>query len=276
MEQELSQARGELRQAQQELAQARQSSPWERLEQLERDLAAAQRAVQELRTQMTATERPTRPGTGRGPAVVAAMLGLVAVGASAALFLVVRSSSPPVVHAVPAPPAPVPTPLPGPGTAVGDAPAPELPAKVRVTARWGGAITSSSGLGLAPGTPCTVDATLVGAPPSLSVDTLEVRCGSRRLYGSSDELNGVSMTSSGAAERTRAGAGGSDAKAYEMVYQDTGDRSGARSQILLRTELQQARIWSEGLPGFEAKLRLDRLSSDPAAPVTSGRSPRPR
>jgi len=72
MEQELSQARGELRQAQQELAQARQSSPWERLEQLERDLAAAQRAVQELRTQMTATERPTRPGTGRGPAVGAA------------------------------------------------------------------------------------------------------------------------------------------------------------------------------------------------------------
>lgn len=285
MEQELGQVRGELSRAQQELEQARQRTPWERVEQLERDLAAAQQAVRELRTQMTATTRPPAPAAGRGPVVAAAAVGLALIGAGAAVFLVSKPAPP--VRVAPPPPIPVATPQPRDvaggvvgGVAGGVDPSVDAPIKEeRVTARWGGAITSSSGLGLAAGTRCQVEAELLrteGGETKISVESLAVRCGGKQLYSSRDELNGVSMTSAGVTEEKRPT---SDGPAYAILYQDTGDRTGARSQINLRTDIGQAKIWNDGLQEFEARLRLDRLSGGPGAagaPVTSGKSPLPR
>jgi hypothetical protein len=261
LEQDLGQARGELTRAQDALRQAQQSTPWERIEQLERDLAAAQQTLHDIRAQMAATERPPPKAHTRAAAMVAILV--LAMGAGAAAFVARRPA--PVIVQAPVPPRPQPAP-PAFEVETGVAPAPPPPAPMQrlFSARWTGSIAGASGAALKQGAACAVEATVMSTGTDLSVHALEVRCGDSTLYRSKDELNGISMTSS---EVTAVTAPSSDGTAYTLRYDDTGDRTGARSQISLSTTDGEARIWRATVPVFDVRLKLDRLSSSAAGTV---------
>ncbi|EYF05178.1 hypothetical protein [Chondromyces apiculatus] len=259
LEQELGHVRSELAQTQETLRQTQQSTPWERLEQLERDLATAQRALHDLKGQMASTARP--PPRSSGPAIAAAVVGLVLVGAASSMIFVARRASPPpppVVHTAPPPTYHEQPTHQQPSTGVvphGTTPA---PAPERITATWKGALVSQSGLGVRPGAACAVEATLVRnhGETEHSVDTLGVQCGGVSVYRSTDELNGISMNRSGVREES-----GASGKAYLVVYDDTGDRTGARAQISLSSAAGEAHVWRATVPNLDVRIRLDHLSS---------------
>jgi hypothetical protein len=263
LEQELGQARDELTRAQEALQNAQQTTPWERIEQLERDLTAAQQALRDIRAQMATTERPP-PRPNATAAIVAAMVTFVLVGAATAAFFLVRRPSTVIVEA-PVPPRPRPAP-PALEVQTGAVPAPTPPPPLHrlFPARWTGSVASAAGAALKQADACTVEATVMSAGEELSVNAVEVRCGDQTLYRSSDELNGISMTSSAVTAETTPS---SDGTAYTLRYDDMGDRTGARSQISLSTADRQARIWRTTVPAFDVRLKLDRLSSTAAGPI---------
>ncbi|AKT41791.1 hypothetical protein [Chondromyces crocatus] len=261
LEQQLTEVRGELQQTRSALHHAQQSTPWERLEQLERDLATAQKAVLELRGQMSSTVRPAPRAN--GAAVAAGMVALILAGTGTALILAARAgnSEPPPRRTTVTWPPPTPaaqTPLAG---ATGKVPSAVTPAPERIEARWNGQVVSASGLKLAPGTACSAEATLLDTHEqgALGVDALTVRCGGQDVYRSSDDLNGISMLRSGASTQESEGR-----KSYTLVYDDTGDRTGDRNQISLSTSGREARIWRATVPTFDLRLRLEPLASGTA------------
>lgn len=257
LEQELAQVRGELADAQGALQRSQQGDPMERIEQLERDLAAAQRALGEIRAQVASTERPP-PRPMNGAAVVAAVMGLIVVGSGASMFLIARTAAPPPPPTIRVAPPPAPAPAPQP-----EAPRPveQAPEEVTfVTAHWEGSVVSAAGLDLKAGAPCSAEATLARAGEAVEVRGLTVRCGGVDLYRSADELNGISMNRAAVTHEA-----GPEGTRYALIYDDTGDRTGPRSQISLGTAAGEARVWRATVPSFDVKLRLKRLSSPPEA-----------
>lgn len=134
LEQELAEVRGELADAQGALDRARQSDQMERIEQLERDLAAAQRALGEIRARVAPTQRPPPPRQVSGAAVVASVMGLILVGAGAGMFLLTRSAAPPPPPRIEIAPPPALEPQP-------EAPPPQEPAPVAIPAESPGFLT---------------------------------------------------------------------------------------------------------------------------------------
>ncbi|HSO00477.1 MAG TPA: hypothetical protein VLS89_19430 [Candidatus Nanopelagicales bacterium] len=258
LEQDLGQVRGELREAQQALDAAQRATPRERLEQLERDLAAAQRGLRDLKGQMAATERPPPPSR-IGALVAATTVGLTLLGAGTALVLM----RPSPVHV--AEPVQVEEPAQVEEPQIPAAPAAER-ARDRFEARWEGSVVSASGVNLRAGSPCVAEARLASTQgeEAIEVEGLTVRCGGVDLYRSSDELNGVSMLRSGAAMAA-------DGKGYALIYDDTGDRTGDRSQVSLGSAAGEARVWRATVPSFDVRIKLSRtsMSTPPGAAAPS-------
>ena len=169
----------------------------------------------------------------------------------------VAASTPVAVTQEPPPPAPVPVSVTPP-----DPPAPvvETPKSRAVTAVWAGRGTRSSGsVGLAPGSPCTVTAELDSTGPEIHENGLVVACGGKRLYSSQDALSGMSMMRSGAREELGPDEG---TTLYAIAYEDTGPRSGARSQLSILNA--KGEVWSDSAPSFRVAFTLPNNS----APVT--------
>lgn len=242
----------------------------ERMRATEASLDASRREIARLRAEVERLRPTQKPPQNRGlglliGAGIAVMLA--AFGASFAL----RGRDAPS----PSPPATSEWPLPAPVTAVPwtkqPEPTPEPPEPPRAAtpprpaaartanAEWTATITRSQGAAPPVGTSCKVSASLAGDGSQAGVGELEVSCGTKFLYRSTDEFSGMSSTASDVTEGPGEGAG---TLVHTIMFQDQGTRSGARSQISLDSGQQTAAVWSDNVPTFRVELRLSRWSQE--------------
>ncbi|KYF65793.1 hypothetical protein [Sorangium cellulosum] len=225
-----------------------------RVEQLERQMADARRVLDQLGRELDAVRG--RPRRSLVAPVLAMIAGLGICGAVLGHLLLRPASEAPADGAlqpvlVPAPPpeptsmAPEPAPAP-------PAPAPERPLRT-ATATWQAAVARATGLPLAAGAPCTVTAELASAGDDIRVPSLQVVCGGKPIYRSSDPLNGMSMFSSGVEEDSGAEPG---TQVYAISYQDKGTRAGERAEVSLDSIRRAGAVWSDAAPAYRVELTL--------------------
>jgi len=230
----------------------------ERMRATEQALEASKREIQRLKAELDRL-RPKQPGddqTGRLRLIigVGAVVMIAAFGTAYSLRGGVKPapsnepvSAPQIPVQKPEPPPEPPTPQP--------APAPAQPAKpVRTAhAEWSATVKSSQGAGPAAGTACTIVAELQGDGEDAGVQDLEVVCGSKFLYRSTDPINGMSTRSSGADEVAGKSPG---TLRYTVMLEDQGTRSG-RAQISLDSKQRTAVVWTENVPTYRVELAVE-------------------
>lgn len=238
----------------------------EQVDSLQRELAAAQGEAErakrleaeldQTRAQLdriageVARMRPSAPR--RGPIVAVAVAGVVAAGAAAAV-LVVRA--PPRPTPAPAASTAPPPPRCSPGDPLCDPPrsAPTVAATTATPAapakrvHWKATVSKSKGQPLARGARCEIVAELRGQGQSAEIDDVEIRCGDRALYRSSDGLAGMASIGWDIGE---------SAGAPTLVYNDQGTRTGPRTQASINTPAGVAAAWADTLPDFRVELAI--------------------
>jgi len=259
-----------LGEAQKELSDARANEHKQaRVEEIERRMREAERDLRMLSAELAAVRGVTpRPQGNKGTLVfvaAGAVLGLAPVAATAAFLLIGRPAPTPPPRVVQQPEEPAVVNAPVPPTPEPPAPIPPPPtAKRQVTASWKGKVTRATGLGIAPGAACEITAKLEGNGQDGKVTALDVLCGGKPLYRSSDRLEGMSMNSAGFAEIAGKEAG---TLVYAIKYTDTGSRAGPRTQASLDTTQSVGAAWSEVVPAF----RVDFSVAQESAPVRGER-----
>jgi hypothetical protein len=222
-------------------------------------LEASKREVQWLRGELARTQPAGRPQKGRGPGlIIGAGLAVMAVAFGAAMVLRARPHAPVVIEVPqspkpwaepPEPPEPAPKPVAAPPR-----PAPPKPAAVRRQyAEWSATIAAAQGSAPPPGTACKILAELTGDGAQIGVGEVEVSCGAKFLYRSTDTFSGMSNNGSDATEEPGKSAG---TLRHTLVVTDQGTRTG-RSQISLDTAQRTGTIWSDNVPLFRATLRME-------------------
>jgi len=249
-----------------EAALATAQAEVERMRATEAALDAAKREIEQLRNEVGRLPRnqARTPQQGGGKMLVG--LGVLTVlGAVCAAFVLLRGGSvttpgpaapepPPAATTVvvadpPASEPPPPPPAPRPAT-------PPAPAVTRRTAHAEWAATVVRSQGAAPGGACKVAADLAGDGARAGVREVEVSCGARVLYRSTDHFSGVSNNASDVTEVAGKVAG---TLRHTLLFQDQGTRSG-RAQISLDTNQRSAVVWSDNVPTFRVELRMEPLS----------------
>ncbi|WP_433932187.1 hypothetical protein AB3662_46980 [Sorangium cellulosum] len=225
-----------------------------RVEQLERQMADARRVLDQLGRELDAVRG--RPRRSLFAPVLAMIAGLGICGAVLGHVLLRPASEAPVDEAPQ--PVPVPAPLPEPTSMAPEpAPAPPAPAPERplrtATATWQAAVARATGLPLAAGTRCTVEAELASSGDDIRVPSLQVVCGGKPIYRSSDALNGMSMFSSGVEEDSGAEPG---TQVYAISYQDKGSRAGERAEVSLDSTRRAGAVWSDSAPAYRVELTV--------------------
>jgi hypothetical protein len=235
-----------------EIATARAEN--ERMRATESALAAAQRENEKLRAEVRRLQpRGNRPSA--WPIAGLVVCGVAVCAGGAALTLLTRSMhQPPVVVEQPGGderPA---------ATAVeGPAPKPERePSPRATTVQWEARVRKSDGLAFPVGTACTVRATLRTDGAKGRSPDVEIACGGKSLYRSTDQLEGQSSMSYAEGEVP-----GPEAGSYRatLQYQDQGPRTGARTQASLSTTDRVAIVWKDTAPSYRVELEVDELSS---------------
>lgn len=232
----------------------------ERMRATEAALEASKREVQRLRAEVERL-RPSRdrsPQNGRLWALIGGG-SLVMIAAFGAAFLLRAGPREP-----PKPPVPqfpvtndVPSPVPEePQVAEPPRPAPPpKPAKPSRSAHaeWNATVKSIQGSGPPAGASCKILAELSGNGSGAGVSDLEVVCGTRFLYRSTDPFSGVSNNGNNVGESAGKAAG---TQRYTLMLQDQGTRSG-RAQISLDTAQRSGVIWSDNVPTFRVELAME-------------------
>lgn len=245
----------EAKQAQQDDAAKRA-----RIEQIEAQMRQTEENLRNMRAELASMGAPQKPQKNLVP-LFAAMGLMVLAGAVAAVFLVRAPGPRPPQVVVETPHIPA-TP------AVTQAPIPEIPADDplkpapfparQAKVQWTGQVTRATGLGLASGSKCTIDATLESTGEKQQVPELSVKCGDKTVYDSKDRLEGMSMNSAGMAEEPGKESG---TFAYAVSYSDTGARSGPRTQVTIDTSQKQGIVWSDVIPAFRVEFSVPALSA---------------
>ncbi|WP_437278641.1 hypothetical protein WME90_46775 [Sorangium sp. So ce375] len=248
----------ELAAARKQLDEHRDGDRAARVEQLERQMAEARRVLDQLGRELDAVRGRPRRSSAAPLLAMMAGLGLCAMVASYLLArpgremmaVVQQPAAPPPPLPLPAEPAPAPEPapaLPEPAT-----PAPEAPSRT-ATATWNAAVTRATGLPLAAGAACTVEAELASSGGDIRVPALQVVCGGKPIYRSSDPLNGMSMFSSGVEEDSGTAAG---TYAYAISYEDKGSRAGDRAEVSLDSVRRTGAVWRDSAPAYRVEFML--------------------
>ncbi|MRG91883.1 hypothetical protein [Polyangium spumosum] len=251
--------RGRIQGLEQDLDEARRSQQTAeekraRIAQIEGRMREAEVDLKAMRSELAAL-RGAPPPRKNSPVLFFVLAGgVAALGAAVSVVYLVASPPPPPARVVVEPPI-------ADGTIIDDERAPVPPKKTEappaparsVAARWEGKVVRATGIALAPGASCAVDATLEMKNEKSRVAKLLVTCGGRPVYRSTDTLEGTSMYSSGFAEQPGKEAG---TFTYAMRYSDIGARSGPRTQISLDSTQGQAAVWSEVVPIFRVEFKL--------------------
>lgn len=237
----------------------------ERMRATEAALETSKREIQRLRSEVERLRPTQRPTQNRGLGLVIAggsVVMMTAFGAALTLRgrdapapVVVEAPTPTAATAVPSPKEPEPAPRP--------AEPPRRPTPRRAVAsrsahaEWTATVAQSQG-GPPVGTACKILAELAGDGSGAHVGELEVTCGTKFLYRSTDSFNGMSNNGSDATEEPGTAAG---TLRHAITYQDQGTRSG-RSQISLDTAQRTGVVWSDNVPTFRVELRIVPWSAD--------------
>lgn len=206
---------------------------------------------------------PRRPAEGNAAAIVVPMLviGTIALGAVAGVLLFRKASpkKPVPVAMFPRDPYPAgstpsadPTaPLAPTGSAERDPPS----APRQVVAHWSARVTRATGSSLHVGSACSVDATIEARDGKSKIVLLDVACGggAKPLYRSSDKTSGMSMTTTGIQEELGEQPG---TTRYALHFEDTGARTGARSQVSINTLKSVVEVWSDSAPSFRVGMSV--------------------
>lgn len=232
--------------------------------------------IQSARAALAVLDGKAPPPRGRmlrGAIGVTAALTL-AVGASAGLFVAHRASpiqqAPPAQTAAPLEtPPPVETAAPEATAEVATAevvtaPTPQAPAAPEAgpaqsaTLLWHGDVASVHGRGPPRGAACSLRAEVSRRGEQLAVNGVQLMCGVKKLYDSSDELNGMSSLSYAVTEAPALRRPG--ALRYALRYLDQGARTGERAQIALDTRAHEATVVNEAPPASRILVRLEEFS----------------
>ncbi|APR81694.1 Hypothetical protein A7982_07043 [Minicystis rosea] len=248
----------ELGDAKRELDAQRNDDRKARIAQVEKQMADAQRLLQQLGQELGELKGAPKP---RSSTPVLLTITLVMIGSMVSGFLFfVRSAPPPprIPENVPLEPV-----EPVAKQAAPSKPAPPQPTAStrRVHAAWTGKVTKSTGSGPAPGTPCTIEATLRNPKGAVDAADLTVACGGKMLYRSTDPLEGMSMNGSQGEEQAGTNPG---TFVYSLAYDDKGTRSGARNEVSLDTKAGVGAVWRTSVPAFHVEFSVTAQS----APVT--------
>lgn len=229
-----------------------------RIEQIEARMRETEENLRAMRAELGALGVVSQPKKNVVP-VFAGMGAAVALVAVIGGFFLARAPQPMPVQAphIRQQPAAEPVPLPPPEVPADEPLKPPAPAR-QVKAQWAGKITRAQGLAGGPGAPCVIDATLESAGDKARVEALSVKCGDKFVYQSTDQLEGMSMNGYGMAEEPGKEAG---TFVYAVSYNDTGARSGPRTQISIDTTHGQGAVWSEVVPIFRVEFSVPTLSA---------------
>ncbi|WP_437975728.1 hypothetical protein WMF11_49235 [Sorangium sp. So ce295] len=244
--------------ARKELAEHRDDDRAARVEQIERQMAEARRVLDQLGRELAAVRGRPKRSSAVPLLVTMAGVGLCAMIASYLLArparetmaIVQQPALPPPAPPPPEPPAPVPEPAQAPPQPA--PPARQAPSRT-ATATWKAAVTRATGLPLAAGATCTVEAELASSGDDIRVPALRVLCGGKPIYRSSDPLNGMSMFSSGVEEDSGPEPG---TYAYALSYQDKGSRAGERAEVSLDSIRKAGAVWRDSAPAYRVELML--------------------
>lgn len=231
--------------ANRELEERRRAEDPARLAELEKQLAEARRKLDDVGGELARLRGTRRPGN-----VLTVVVGVVTIAGGVLGFALFAARRPPPIAPPPSRGLPVeeaPKPI-----ATTPPPAPVVPG-LQAKARWTGSVTRATGLALAPGTACVLDATLEGGARGIVAKELSVSCGGKVLYRSTDKLEGMSMNSSGTAEEPGPSAG---TQVYQLAYHDKGTRTGARNEISLDTESKTGAVWRDSAPMWRVELSI--------------------
>lgn len=254
--------RGRVEGLEQELEDARRSQMDEaakraRIEQIEARMRETEANMNEMRRELGALRG--KPSAKKNLMPLWIGIAMVFLGAIVSGFLLARAPAPPppyveraVATVVPVPEAP-----PNPEIPTED-PLKTLKSVRKAKAQWTGKVSRINALGLAPGAPCLIDATLESEGGKQRVSHMTVKCADKVIYNSTDKLEGMAMMSSGMAEEPGKQAG---TFVYAVSFNDTGSRSGPRAQISLDTTHQQGSVWSEVVPIFRVDFSIGKLSA---------------
>lgn len=251
----------------------------ERMAELEQGVGTMQERLDAMRAELAGLRPPPAPASPKTPTrsaaiMIAVGLGVVVVmmGVGVTLTLSGESSVPPIAIAPPPPvvpplPPPVAPPPPAEEPLVDDSVPAAEPRLFEVPFK--GAVTQASAAGLARGTACTILAKIRANPPGdarPSVTGLEVACGGRSLYRSTDALEGMSSLSYSAIEMPGPAPGQS---VFSLYYTDQGPRTGARSQLSLSSRRGLGVVSRETVPAWKINFSLQSTSA-PVAPTNAG------
>ncbi|WP_437914099.1 hypothetical protein WME73_48905 [Sorangium sp. So ce302] len=244
--------------ARKELEEHRDDDRAARVEQIERQMAEARRVLDQLGRELAAVRGRPKRSSAVPLLVTMAGVGLCAMIASYLLArparetmaIVQQPALPPPAPPLPELPAPVPEPAQAPPEPA--APAREAPART-ATATWRAAVTRATGLPLAAGAACTVEAELASSGDDIRVPALRVLCGGKPIYRSSDPLNGMSMFSSGVEEDSGPEPG---TYVYALSYQDKGSRAGERAEVSLDSIRKAGAVWRDSAPAYRVEFTL--------------------
>ncbi|WP_441289821.1 hypothetical protein ACSRUE_03800 [Sorangium sp. KYC3313] len=244
--------------ARRELEEHRDDDRAARVEQIERQMAEARRVLDQLGRELAAVRGQPKRSSAVPLLVTMAGVGLCAMVASYLLArparetmaIVQQPAVPPPAPPLPELPAPVPEPAQAPPEPA--APAREAPSRT-ATATWRATVTRATGLPLAAGAACTVEAELASSGDDIRVPALRVLCGGKPIYRSSDPLNGMSMFSAGVEEDSGPQPG---TYAYALSYQDKGSRAGERAEVSLDSIRKAGAVWRDSVPAYRVEFTL--------------------
>ncbi|WP_437743189.1 hypothetical protein WMF39_48085 [Sorangium sp. So ce1504] len=244
--------------ARKELEEHRDDDRAARVEQIERQMAEARRVLDQLGRELAAVRGRPKRSSAVPLLVTMAGVGLCAMIASYLLArparetmaIVQQPALPPPAPPLPELPAPVPEPAQAPPEPA--APAREAPSRT-ATATWRATVTRATGLPLAAGAACTVEAELASSGDDIRVPALRILCGGKPIYRSSDPLNGMSMFSSGVEEDSGPEPG---TYVYALSYQDKGSRAGERAEVSLDSIRKAGAVWRDSAPAYRVEFTL--------------------
>jgi hypothetical protein len=127
-----------------------------------------------------------------------------------------------------------------------------------------GAVQRASGISLAPGASCLVEATVFTPDTNTTVPDLVVTCGGQVLYRRKDDFNGMAKLDNDAREVLGRA---DDRSTFTLQYNDLGERTGQRAEVDLDSNRGAGAVYRRSAPVWRVEFSLA-AESLPTTPLS--------